>query len=106
MGRFTPPALKSAAMGASMGVCCETTSDVSQIRLLLSHIPGKTIVFVGDSSLRNQYVALARVMLRVPPTQPFAAAVARCFGAPFTTEMQPPALTPPSPSPSPLFLRT
>ena len=67
MGRFTPPALKSAAMGASMGVCCETTSDVSQIRLLLSHIPGKTIVFVGDSSLRNQYVALARVMLRVPP---------------------------------------
>ena len=76
MGRFTPPALKSAAMGTSMGVCCETTSDVSQIRLLLSHIPGKTIVFVGDSSLRNQYVALARVMLRVPPTQPFAAAVA------------------------------
>ena len=62
MGRFTPPALKSAAMGASMGVCCETTSDVSQIRLLLSHIPGKTIVFVGDSSMRIFFSALVSMV--------------------------------------------
>ena len=48
MGRFVAPADPAAAMGASMGTK-PTAEEVYELRMLLSHMPHKSIVLVGET---------------------------------------------------------
>eukprot|EP00964_Phaeocystis_antarctica_P135668 scaffold100024_cov57-Phaeocystis_antarctica.AAC.1 len=63
-----------AAMKSSMGLS-STTAEDALVSSLLRRLSHRVVQFVGDSTLRNQFVQLARVGLDIPRTLPLAMAV-------------------------------
>ena len=61
-------------MKSSMGLSSTATED-ALIGSLLRRLSHRVVQFVGDSTLRNQFVQLARVGLDIPRTLPLAMAV-------------------------------
>lgn len=62
-----------AAMRESLG---EATSpaEANALHRQMASLAGRSILFVGDSQLRNQFMQLARIGLELPRAVPFAAA--------------------------------
>ena len=63
-----------AAMKSSLGLS-SSLADAALLRSLLRSLPNRVILLVGDSTLRNQFVQLARVGLELPRALPLAMAV-------------------------------
>ena len=63
-----------AAMKSSLGLS-STDDEAALLSSLLQRLSGRVVLFVGDSTLRNQFVQLARVGLKIPRTLPLAMAV-------------------------------
>ena len=70
------PALNAswAAMGRSLGASSSHAEDAA-LRAQLAKLNHRTLLMVGDSSLRNQFMQLARVGLAVERSMPVAKAV-------------------------------
>ena len=66
---MAPPA--PSEPGASLG-SSSTPAEAAALQRLLDRLSGRTLLMVGDSSLRNQWVQLAREGLRVPRELPLA----------------------------------
>ena len=67
--------LHPAAMKASLGLSSTDAEAATLARLLATRLAGRVVQLVGDSTLRNQFVQLARVGLEVPRAMPLARAV-------------------------------
>lgn len=65
-----------AAMGISLGTSSSLEEDAT-IRARLNGLKHRTILLIGDSSLRNQFMQLARVGLDFARDMPFAAAATK-----------------------------
>lgn len=64
-----------AAMGRSLGSSSSHQEDAHLVKLL-SRLQNRMVLMIGDSSLRNQFMQLARVGLSFPRATPVAEAVA------------------------------
>lgn len=70
-----PPLMPDAAMGRSLGAS-STAAEDAKLASLLERLRGRVLLLVGDSSLRNQFMQLARVGLSFERTMPVAEGVA------------------------------
>jgi hypothetical protein len=65
-----------AAMGRSLGASSSVDDD-ARISSLLDELRGRVLLLIGDSSLRNQFMQLARIGLSIDRETPVASAAAR-----------------------------
>ena len=65
-----------AAMGRSLGTSSSALQD-ARLSALLARLHNRVVMLVGDSSLRNQFMQLARVGLAIDKNTPVAKAASQ-----------------------------